>query len=238
MTGRELEFEDRFTTLDRWYPHYLPHWSSSAATAARLRTGNGLTLRIDADQDPWCPEFDGDTRVSGLQTALTEGQSKFRPDLVVREPQTEVRLYTPTYGRFEIRCKAVDDPNCMVALWMIGLEDVPERSAEICIAEIFGKHVYPAATGVGMGLHPFGDPRIKDEFEVVDVPIDGREFHVYGADWQPGRVDFFVDDELVNTVMQAPDYPMQFQLAIFEFGQERAGRYPKEFEVEWFRAYR
>ncbi|MFC3896817.1 hypothetical protein ACFOWZ_35530 [Lentzea rhizosphaerae] len=44
MTGRELEFEDRFTTLDRWYPHYLPHWRSSAATAARLTHGPGLTL--------------------------------------------------------------------------------------------------------------------------------------------------------------------------------------------------
>jgi len=73
---------------------------------------------------------------------------------------------------------------------------------------------------------------------VVDVPIDAREFHVYGADWRPGQVDFYVDDDLVSTVLQAPDYPMQFQLAIFEFGPERAGTYPKEFEVDWFRAYR
>ncbi|MET9634278.1 hypothetical protein ABZX92_43175 [Lentzea sp. NPDC006480] len=80
MTGRELEFEDRFTTLDRWRPHYLPHWSSRAATAARYTTGHGLTLRIDADQQPWCPEFDGDTRVSGFQSALTSGRSRFRPD--------------------------------------------------------------------------------------------------------------------------------------------------------------
>jgi hypothetical protein len=161
MTGRELEFEDRFTTLDRWYPHHLPHWSSGEATAARPTHGPGLTLRIDADQAPWCPEFDGDTRVSGLQTALTSGQCRFRPDLEVREPQQDLGLHTPTCGRFEIRCNAIDDPDCVVALWMIGPEDVPERSAEI-----FGKHVHPASTGVGVGLHPFGDPRMTDGFEV------------------------------------------------------------------------
>jgi hypothetical protein len=45
---------------------------------------------------------------------------------------------------------------------MIGHEDEPEHSAEICICEIFGRDV--AAEGamvVGMGLHPFGDPRIR-----------------------------------------------------------------------------
>jgi len=71
--GYALVFEDAFDgdTLDRarWLPHYLPQWSSREASAARYRLGDGtLRLVIEADQPPWCPEFDGQTRVSSLQT--------------------------------------------------------------------------------------------------------------------------------------------------------------------------
>jgi hypothetical protein len=151
--GYELEFEDTFDgdslDLTRWLPHYLPQWSSREASAARYEVGGGaLRLVIEADQPPWCPEFDGQTRVSSLQTGVFAGpvgspvgQSRFRPGLVVRQAQENARLYTPQYGLFELRAKAIDDPRCMVALWMIGYEDEPDRSAEICICEIFGRNV-------------------------------------------------------------------------------------------------
>ena len=95
--GYELEFQDTFDgdTLDqsRWLPHYLPQWSSREAAAARYQLGDGtLRLRIEANQPPWCPEFDGQTRVSSLQTGVfagpvgsAVGQSRFKPDLVVRQ---------------------------------------------------------------------------------------------------------------------------------------------------------
>jgi Glycosyl hydrolases family 16 len=253
--GYELVFEDTFDgdTLDqsRWLPYYLPQWSSREASAARYRLGDGvLRLLIEADQPPWCPEFDGQTRVSSLQTGVFAGpvgskvgQSRFKPGLVVRQAQPAARLYTPQYGLFELRAKAVDDPRCMVALWMIGYEDQPERSAEICICEIFGRNVTADRAGVGMGLRPFGDPAIRDEFSVEELAIDARDFHVYAAEWTPEYVAFFVDHQLVKTVEQSPGYPMQFMLDIYEFpddGPETgpARPYPKEFVVDWFRSYR
>jgi glycosyl hydrolase family 16 len=253
--GYELEFEDSFDgdTLDRtrWLPHHLPQWSSREQSAARYRLGDGvLRLVIEADQPPWCPEFDGQTRVSSLQTGVLAGpvggqvgQHRFKPEVVVREAQEDARLYTPQYGLFELRAKAVDDPRCMVALWMIGYEDQPDRSAEICICEIFGRDVTAGRAGVGMGLHPFGDPRIRDEFSVEQLPVDARDFHVYAAEWTPEHVAFFVDNQLVKTVEQSPAYPMQFMLGIYEFPEDgEPGQpshpYPKEFVVDWFRGYR
>ena len=50
-----------------------------------------------------------------------------------------------------------------------------------------------------------------------------REPHVYAADWRPGRVDFSVDGEHVRSVDQAPDYPMQFMVAVFDFPEKAAG---------------
>jgi hypothetical protein len=249
----EPVFEDSFDgdrlDLDRWLPYYFPHWSSRTRAAARYDVGGGvLRLLIEADQEPWCPELDGEVRVSSLQTGefagplrSAIGQHRFNPEALVREEQPNVRLYTPHYGRIELRARASADPETMVALWMIGYEDEPERSAEICVCEIFGRDVGPDDAAVGVGVHPFGDPRISDDFSRETIAIDAREFHVYAADWSSDRVEFSVDGKAVKVVEQAPAYPMQLMLSIYEFpppdrGSPR-GEYPKEFVVDYVRGY-
>jgi hypothetical protein len=254
-SGYELEVEDTFESsrLDPglWIPYYLPHWSSRQASAARYSVGGGrLRLRIDADQPPWAPEWDGYLRVSSLQTGLFAGpvgsgvgQHRFRDDVVVREAQATAALYTPRFGLFEMRARALDDPVDMVALWMIGLGDPPEQSAEICIFEIFGRDVGADTARVGMGVHPFEDPAIADEFTAESVAIDAREAHWYAAEWTPDHVAFYVDEQPIKVVRQSPDYPMAFMLDIYEFADgleppSPPDRYPKEFVVEVFRGWR
>jgi glycosyl hydrolase family 16 len=253
--GYELAFEDTFdgSALDeaRWFPYYLPQWSSRESSAARYEIGGGLLrLIIEAEQQPWCPEFDGETRVSSLQTGVfagpvgsTQGQSRFRPGLIVRQAQDNARLFTPQYGLFELRAKAIDDPRCMVALWMIGYEDEPERSGEILIFEIFGREVNGNVGAIGMGVRPHGDPAVVDAFSKESLPIDIREFHEYAAEWTPSWIAFYVDGRLVKVVRQSIAYPMQFMLGIYEFADgpdpgSPVERYPKEFVVDWFRAWR
>ena len=132
-----LEFSDDFRgpTLDRskWLPYYVPHWSSRAASAATAQTGlDGLFLTIAPEQQPWLPQFDGDIRVSSLQTGEFAGplgsdigQLRFKPGLTVREEQPTERLYGPLYGRFEMRARMELHPGQMAALWMIGFEEEP-----------------------------------------------------------------------------------------------------------------
>ncbi|HET7237738.1 MAG TPA: glycoside hydrolase family 16 protein [Terrimicrobiaceae bacterium] len=254
-SGYELEVEDRFdqAVLNErlWIPYYLPQWSSRNASAARYAVGGGtLRLFIEADQEPWSPELTDQLRVSSLQTGLFAGpvgsgvgQHRFRKNLIVREAQPGVALYTPRYGLFELEARALDDPANMVALWMIGYEDRPTRSAEICICEIFGRDVGPDEARVGMGVHPFGDPTITDEFAAERVAIDARESHTYAAEWTPTDVAFYVDERLAKVVHQSPSYPMQFMLDIFEFADgpdlpSPLESYPKTFVVEGFRGYR
>ena len=188
--------------------------------------------------------------MSSLQTGVFAGpvgsgigQHRFNPDAVVREAQRNVRLYTPQYGRIEMRARAIDDPRTMVALWLIGYEDEPARSAEICICEIFGHGVGRREASIGMGVHPFGDPSISDDFSVESLPIDAREFHVYAAEWTPGRVEFFIDGELAKKVEQSPGYPMQLMLGIYEFPphevlEPATDAYPKTFLIDYVRGYR
>jgi beta-glucanase (GH16 family) len=90
-----------------------------------------------------------------------------------------------------------------------------------------------------MGVHPFSDPTISNDFEEIRLSIDVREFHDYAAQWTPDQVDFFVDGRCVRTVNKSPRYPMQFMLGIYEFGDQNSssGPYPKRFTVDSFRAY-
>jgi len=251
-TCYELEFDADFSGPDldpaQWLPYYLPQWSSRERTRARYEVGGGLlTLRVDADQPPWSAEYDGTVRVSNLQTAVRSGpvgsgsgQHPFREGLVVREAQPDLRLYTPRYGVIEVRAAACADLHTMVALWMIGIEDVPEHSAEICVMEIFGSEVTDASALVGMGVHPFNDPTITDDFAKVPVEFDARDFHDYAVEWTPGGVRFFIDRELVRSTTQSPDYPMQLMLDVFHFPPKDgdAGPYPKQFHVQAVRGFR
>lgn len=232
LTGYELVVDERFggSELDpgRWIPHYLPHWSGRERSRARYRLTGRLELFVAADQPPWRPDIEGSMRVSSLQTGgyagpLGSGVGQHRTDerLTVVEEQPVQQLLTPTFGAIEMRARWTPHADGMFALWMIGFEDEPHRSAEICICEIFGRDVTDSSMAIGMGLHPFRDPSIVDDFEQVTLPLDVREPHDYAVIWTPKDVTFFVDGTPVKRVSQSPQYPMQLMLSVYDFSVER-----------------
>lgn len=253
LDGREADLDERFGegVLDEkvWWPHYLPHWSSRERTAARYCIApDALELFIDADTAPWSPEFDGDNRVSHVQTGQFAGvrgsaigQHRFRDGLVVREEQPERRLHLPRFGVIEVRMAAVRHPDAMVAFWPIGFEDRPEDSGEICIAEIFGSEIDDEGGWVGVGIKRQHDPRLRDDFEKVRVEGDLTEMHDYAVEWTPDAVRFFIDHRWVKTVHQAIDYPVQLMLDLYELPRADGTRdltaLPHTFRVERVRTF-
>jgi hypothetical protein len=218
--------DERFDSdeLDRsvWVPWYLPHWSSRAASAATYEVGGGeLRLSIPADQPLWAEGVhETPLRVSGIQSAnfsgpagSTIGGQPFLDGQRVREEQGEFWGYTPLYGDITIRMRGVVTPRSMVAFWLSGVEDTPARSGEICVMEVFGT----APQDIGMGLHRFRDPRLTEDWGPVTLPIDIADFHEYGVRWRPSELTFTVDGEVVKRVGQAPDYPVQLEIAVFDF---------------------
>jgi len=188
--GYVLDFHDEFDgdelDTEKWIAHYLPQWSSRAQSAPRYALENDqLLLQIQADQQPWCPEFDGDVKVSSLQTGLYAGevgskfgQHRFSESCVVREAQPTRRTYTPQYGYFEIRAKAVRTPGSLCTLWMIGFEEVPEESGEIAMFELFADQMTDTTSEVRYGIHPWADPSLTEEFFHEDLPIDATQFPI------------------------------------------------------------
>jgi hypothetical protein len=214
-----------------WTPAYLPAWSSAAEAAADYRVGrDGLRLSIPPEHPLWCPDLhEGALRVSAVQSGnwsgpagSTQGQQPFREGLVVREEQAARWGFTPRYGRVEVECRATIGPRSMFSAWMVGVEDVPERSGEICLVEVFGETVRADESGatwadIGSGIHPFRDPSLREEFGAEPTAIDIREFHRYAVEWSPDHVEFSIDGRRTWSVDQAPDYPMQLILGVFDF---------------------
>ena len=139
--GYVLEFHDDFEAekldANQWVLFYLPQWSSREKSATNYRMGeHSLILKIDEDQPAWCPEFNGEVKVSSIQTGVFSGelnssfgQHQISPQCRVREVQKTEKKYTPKYGYFEIRAKALKSNTNVCAFWMIGFEDEPEKSS-------------------------------------------------------------------------------------------------------------
>jgi hypothetical protein len=221
-----VHLEERFAGDDLdlrvWFPYYLSHWSSRAESAATYAVEDGeLRLSIPVEQGLWCPDVHEEPlRVSCLQTGAfsgpagsTVGQQPLLPGLTVREEQAPFWGYTPTYGQIEVRMRGDISERSMFSFWLSGIEDRPDHSGEITVMEVFGS----APRDIGMGIHQFGDPSLREEWEALPLDIDISDFHTYGVDWRPGTVSFIVDGEVVRTVDQAPDYPLQLMLGVFDF---------------------
>ena len=253
-TDYRLEFEDDFDgeslNSTRWLPCYLPQWSSRAASAPRYDLDDGLLrLRIDPDQPPWCPEWDGAVRVSSLQTGVFAGpvgsrvgQHRFHPTWWCGR-----RRMQPRSTRRGTASSNPSPGNRRPGEHGGALDDRLRRSARAVGGGLrirdLRPGVKPGSVGVGMGVHPFGDRSITDDFERVTLPIDAFDFHDYAAEWTAQGVRFFVDEQLVREVGQSPDYPMQLMLNVYEFAAGPAptsapDRYPKEFAVDWVRGWR
>ncbi|RWZ46630.1 glycosyl hydrolase family protein [Labedella phragmitis] len=214
-----------------WTPSYLPAWSSASEAAATWTVGDeGLRLSLPPEHPLWCPDLhEGALRVSGVQSGnwsgpvgSMQGQQPFRDGLVVREQQAPCWGFTPHHGRVEVECRATVGPRSMFSAWMVGVEDVPERSGEICLVEVFGDtigvdDVGRAYADVGSGIHPFRDRALREEFAARRTSIDVADWHRYAVEWSRHGVRFFIDDELAHETAQSPDYPMQLILAVFDF---------------------
>ena len=249
-----LVFNEDFSSpklnKNNWILYYLPHWSSREKSKPNYEIKDGmLYLQIRHDQKPWCPEFDGDVKCSSIQTGLFSGKlgssngqhNFFNPKCIVREEQESEQKYVPQYGYFEMRAKFAATKSNVIALWMIGFEDKPEKSSELCIMEIKGWNIKKNKAKIGMGIHKFSDPKLTEEFSVHEHKIDVREFHIYAAEWSKEKIIFLIDNIKVKEINQSPDYPMQLMLGIYEIPDkitdETERGDPKEFIIDYVKGY-
>ncbi|MGF7473706.1 family 16 glycosylhydrolase, partial [Salmonella enterica subsp. enterica serovar Minnesota] len=83
-------------------------------------------------------------------------------------------------------------------------EDVPSRSGEICVVEIFGKDAAARSAAVGVGHKQLGDPALVHDFDAPSVGIDVSEMHTYAVDWDAASSVFSVDGAVIARASGPP----------------------------------
>ncbi len=114
-------------------------------------------------------------------------------------------LFAFTYGRAEARMKLPRGQGLWPAFWMLG-SDVAQAGwpacGEIDILENLGRE--PAlAHGTVHGPGYSGKRAISAQYALPGAPVLADDFHLYAADWRPGRIEFSVDGHIYATVTPA-----------------------------------
>lgn len=255
--GYRLIFDEDFDgeSLDetRWVDKYLSSWSTTAEETKGKEIKDGImSLKITGETKPWCPEFDGQTVISGFTTGQRNGLHNWNRTNQVRNPEDTRLTHINQYGYYEMRAKGQSGSSRHSAWWLLGSEDVPQESAEIDIFEVLGRsdHAVPPA------LHKWKD---SDAFveRTLSTKTDNtkdfnNEYHVYGFDWQqgtgsgsyPDKIVLYIDGEKYTETNVNIDYPMIRLLSLYE---KRAGGwtgswewmpYPNTMDIDYVRVYK
>lgn len=106
-------------------------------------------------------------------------------------------LFEITYGRIEISAKLPGGDGVWAALWMLGDQQYYgtwPNNGEVDIMEYVGR--YPGeVTGT---IHCLTNYGASGDGSSMEVPDAESVFHVYGIDWNPDSISFFVDDSVYH----------------------------------------
>ncbi|WP_422656788.1 family 16 glycosylhydrolase [Paenibacillus sp. EC2-1] len=255
--GYRLIFQEEFegNSLDeqKWVDKYLSSWTKTPQRAQPTYVmENGLMkLQIMANTQPWAPEFDGQTVVSGFTTGNRNGLHNWNGNNVVRNPLETELTHINKYGYYEIRAMGQPGSSRHVAWWLLGFEDTPIESAEVDIFEILGLNAHQ----VPVAFHRWGDPDAPqgNGFTYTNNNKDfHNEFHTYGFNWvegagsgnQPDKMEFYVDGVKTGERNVNISYPL---IQLFSLYEKRAGGwtgpwvskpYPNTFRIDYVRVYK
>ena len=141
------------------------------------------------------------------ENASLDGEGNLR--IVAREESSGSRNYTSArlltqgsfeqqYGRFEARIKLPVGQGIWPAFWMLG-DDIGDNGWPVCgeidIMEFRGQEPNLVA-GTIHGPDYSGGDAISAVYS-SDAGFD-EDFHVFAVEWDPGRIAWFVDDELYH----------------------------------------
>lgn len=110
-------------------------------------------------------------------------------------------LFEQQYGRFEARIRLPQGKGLWPAFWLLGNDcDVNPWPAcgEIDIMEYLGNKP-TIAFGSAHGPNFSGENSISKEYELTNDRFD-TGFHVFGIEWTPNQINYYVDDVLYQTI--------------------------------------
>lgn len=247
------EFDGQQLDEQKWVDKYLSSWTKTpeAAKPTYVMENGLMKLQINKETNPWAPEYDGQTVVSGFTTGNRNALHNWTSNNAVRNPIGTELTHINQYGYYEIRAMGQPGSARHVAWWLLGFEDTPEESAEIDIFEILGNN----SNKVPVNFHRWNDPDAPDGngFAYTNSNMDfHNEYHTYGFNWiegagsgaQPDKMEFYVDGVKFGEKNVNIDYPL---IQLFSIYEKRGGGwtgiwlprpYPNTFRIDYVRVYK
>lgn len=178
------EFDDEQINMDNW-SYDVPtngRWNneiqSYTPNNAFIEDGS---LILEAREEEII-EASGETYDYSSAKLISQGKQKF------------------TYGRVEIRAKMPTGQGIWPALWMMPEDEQNYGTWPVCgeidIMELLGNK----PEEIHGTLH-FGEPHQQLQ-GTVNLGSEGNftdDYHVYAIEWQPGKIDWYLDGELFHT---------------------------------------
>lgn len=113
-------------------------------------------------------------------------------------------LFDQAYGRFEARIRLPYGQGMWPAFWLLGA-DIDEvgwpKCGEIDIMEYRGQEP-TKVLGTVHGPGYFGATSISKSYSLVNDRFDA-DFHIFGIEWGPEYINYYVDDVLYNQITPA-----------------------------------
>lgn len=178
------EFEDAQINMDNW-SYDIPtngRWNgeiqSYTENNAFIKDG---ALIIEARKEP-ITEADGKIFDFSSGKLITKGKQNW------------------TYGRIEIKAKLPIGQGIWPALWMMPEDEAHYGTWPVC-GEIDIMEFLGSKPDEVHGTVHYGDPhkQIQGTYTLKPDQSFVDDYHVYTIEWQPGKIDWYLDDELYHT---------------------------------------
>ncbi len=135
---------------------------------------------------------------------ITANEESFNGSQYTSARITTQGLFEQAYGRFEARIKLPTGKGIWPAFWLLGNNcDVNPwpQCGEIDIMEYLGDQptvVFGTVHGPGFS----GGESISKEYNITNDRFD-TGFHVFGIEWAPDFINYYVDGDLYQTITPA-----------------------------------
>lgn len=171
---------------------------------------------------------------------------------------TSARLITKgkasfVYGRMEIRAKLPPGRGTWPAIWMLG-ENIGEAGWPACGEIDIMEHVGYEKDSIYGTIHSQTYNHVKgtQKTKAIFIKNPYTAYHVYSIEWTPDRMDFYVDDQLYNSVqnehLTEKEWPFDkpfFFILNLAVGGNWGGKmgvdeeiFPATMEVDYVRVYK
>lgn len=232
IPGYTLTWHDEFDSpqldLSKWYA--VNSQGGDAQQSCCLGYGDSSLISPDQLQIQ-----------NGMLTITTErnthGGAAYRTGAITTETLNDTPTFTFTYGRIDIRAKLPTGRGVWPAMWLLTGPATSPASYEIDMMEMLGQDPHTLYQVVH-----HGDGR---EYCSSAGPDYSQGFHVFGLDWEPGKLTWSIDGQTVCTATKyVPSQPMYLiintALSDGSWGEavNSSTPLPQTFDIDYVRVYK